>query len=277
MTADEASGGDWDFFISYTQSDRAWAEWIAWILEEDGYRVLIQAWDFVPGTNWTLRIQEGIRGATRTIVVLSDRYLESVFNSAEWQAAWASDPLGVHRKLLIVRVADSDRPGLLGDVVGVDLFGRTEDDAKARLQQMITSATTGRGKPSAAPGFPGTAHPVQFPAAPPQVWNVPARNSHFTGRTHDLDSLARELTTKSSVSVVSIRGIAGIGKSELAIEYAFSHATTYEVVWWIAAGNPALISGQLAMLASQLGLDPPPNRPNALQDQVQERLRRLSG
>lgn len=40
-----AGAGGWDFFISYTQADRAWAEWIAWALEEDGHRVLIQ-----PGT-----------------------------------------------------------------------------------------------------------------------------------------------------------------------------------------------------------------------------------
>jgi TIR domain len=45
------SRGEWDFFVSYTQADRAWAEWIAWILEEDRYRVLVQAWDFVPGSN----------------------------------------------------------------------------------------------------------------------------------------------------------------------------------------------------------------------------------
>ena len=29
-----------DFFISYNQADRAWAEWIAWILEEAGYTVV---------------------------------------------------------------------------------------------------------------------------------------------------------------------------------------------------------------------------------------------
>jgi hypothetical protein len=39
-------------FISYTLTDQQWAEWIAWVLEEEGgYRVLVQAWDFVPGTN----------------------------------------------------------------------------------------------------------------------------------------------------------------------------------------------------------------------------------
>ena len=39
----------WDFFVSYTQADRNWAEWIAWVLEEDGRKVLVQAWDFVAG------------------------------------------------------------------------------------------------------------------------------------------------------------------------------------------------------------------------------------
>jgi TIR domain len=31
------------FFISYNKTDRAWAEWIAWQLEEAGYTTIIQA------------------------------------------------------------------------------------------------------------------------------------------------------------------------------------------------------------------------------------------
>jgi hypothetical protein len=80
--------GEWDFFVSYTHADRAWAEWIAWQLEDDGYRVLIQAWDMVPGSNWTHRMQEGVRQASRTTAVLSVAYLDSVFATAEWEAAW---------------------------------------------------------------------------------------------------------------------------------------------------------------------------------------------
>ena len=38
-----------DFFVSYTSADRAWAEWIAWQLEAEGYTVVVQAWDFTPG------------------------------------------------------------------------------------------------------------------------------------------------------------------------------------------------------------------------------------
>jgi hypothetical protein len=36
-------GGAADFFVSYTSAGRAWAEWIAWQLEAEGYRVIIQA------------------------------------------------------------------------------------------------------------------------------------------------------------------------------------------------------------------------------------------
>jgi len=87
-----AAGGDspggWDFFVSYAQADRAWAEWIAWILEEDGHGVLVQAWDFVPGTNWVQGMQAGTRDAARTIAVLSRDYLESVYGGAEWQVVF---------------------------------------------------------------------------------------------------------------------------------------------------------------------------------------------
>src|SRR5215475_9003810 len=112
-----------------------WAEWIAWILEEDGHRVLFQAWEFVPGSNWVQLMQAGTHAAARTIAVLSDSYLESVYGGAEWQAAWARDPAGAGRKLLPVRVSACDRPGLLAGVVGVDLFGSAEADTKTRLRE----------------------------------------------------------------------------------------------------------------------------------------------
>ncbi|CAA9445990.1 MAG: ATP/GTP-binding protein [uncultured Pseudonocardia sp.] len=145
----------WDFFVSYAAADRRWAEWIAWILEEDGYLVLVQAWDFVPGTVWVGRMQDGIVGAARTIAVVSDDYLRSVYGSAEWQAAWAADPIGQQRKLLTVRITDCPRPGLLGTIVGVNLFEHSETAARDELRSMVTAALSGRAKPRSAPPFPG--------------------------------------------------------------------------------------------------------------------------
>ena len=47
-----------NFFISYTATDRAWAEWVAWQLEVAGYSTRIQAWDFRPGFNFVREMQE---------------------------------------------------------------------------------------------------------------------------------------------------------------------------------------------------------------------------
>src|ERR1700726_1682479 len=59
-----------DFFISYTKTDKAWAEWIAWTLEAAGYSTVIQAWDFRPGSNFVLEMQRAANEAKRTIAVL---------------------------------------------------------------------------------------------------------------------------------------------------------------------------------------------------------------
>ena len=66
-----------DFFVSYNKNDRAWAEWIAWQIEESGYTTSIQAWDFRPGGNFVYYMQEGTSKARRTIAVLSPDYLSS--------------------------------------------------------------------------------------------------------------------------------------------------------------------------------------------------------
>jgi TIR domain len=50
-----------DFFVSYTSTDKAWAEWIGFILEEEGFTVVIQAWDFRPGSNFVLEMQRAAK------------------------------------------------------------------------------------------------------------------------------------------------------------------------------------------------------------------------
>jgi hypothetical protein len=62
---------DEKFFISYTQADRQWAEWIAWQLEETGYTIIIQAWDFYPVFNFIQKMHEAIKKADTIITVIS--------------------------------------------------------------------------------------------------------------------------------------------------------------------------------------------------------------
>jgi hypothetical protein len=143
-----------DFFVSHAPDDSAWAEWISWQLEAAGYRVLVQAWDMVPGTNWARLVQTGLTQASRLIAVLSEAYIQSLAAAAQWQALWATDPDGTLRKVVPVRVTNCARPGLLAGIVGVDLFDIPEATAAQLLRRAARDAMAGRAKPSAPPGFP---------------------------------------------------------------------------------------------------------------------------
>lgn len=142
-----------DFFVSYTCADQHWAEWIAWHLEQAGYRTLIQAWDFRPGANFVQSMQDAAGKAQRTVAVLSPDYLQSQFTKPEWYAAFAQDPTGEKGTLLPVRIAECELTGLLPQIVYIDLVGLNEDEAKRRL---LAGVNRSRAKPTRAPSFPGT-------------------------------------------------------------------------------------------------------------------------
>src|SRR5436305_1219121 len=93
-----------DFFVSYNHADEEWATWIAWQLEQAGFSVTIQAWDFRPGNNFVLAMQEAAVKSDRTIMVLSEHYLASNFTQPEWATAFAQDARGQHSRLIPVRV-----------------------------------------------------------------------------------------------------------------------------------------------------------------------------
>jgi hypothetical protein len=156
-----------DFFVSYTGADQAWAEWIAYVLEEAGYQVVIQAWDFRPGGNFILEMQRAASTADRTIAVLSPDYLASGFAAAEWASALAQDPQGIKKKLLPIKVRHCEVPGLLSAVVRIDMENQTETAARKILADGVNK---GRAKPTHRPAYPGaqgTRLPKHFPGNTP--------------------------------------------------------------------------------------------------------------
>ncbi|EFC83751.1 TIR domain-containing protein [Parafrankia sp. EUN1f] len=152
----EAEWAEYDFFVSYHATDRRWASWVAWILEDAGYRVVLQAWDFTPGMRWASFLEKAVRSSERVICLLSDAYLAWAYAKQQWEDAYVADPDGFERKLLPIRVADCSRPGMLNKIQAFDLFGLADErEARDILLQEVRNALSGRAKPATKPPFPG--------------------------------------------------------------------------------------------------------------------------
>ncbi|WP_024936760.1 TIR domain-containing protein, partial [Actinomadura welshii] len=145
-----------DFFISYSPADERWASWIAWQLEAAGHRTMMQAWDFVPGTNFIDFMDRGLSEAKAVVAVLSRNYLRSRYGRLEWMAALRADPDDPARKLVTVRIEDCPIDGLLSTITYVDLVGVDDpDEARGLLMRRIREALAGHARPLDGPGFPG--------------------------------------------------------------------------------------------------------------------------
>ncbi|WP_261562374.1 toll/interleukin-1 receptor domain-containing protein, partial [Frankia tisae] len=119
--------------MSHAADGLGWAEWIASALDDAGHRVTLAAWDAAPGTHRVSWLDGVTRQASHTIAVVSDGYLDSSTAPAEWGAAWSPRIMGGDRRLLVARVTDRPIPGLLGQLVPIDLVGRSELAAQTML------------------------------------------------------------------------------------------------------------------------------------------------
>jgi tetratricopeptide (TPR) repeat protein len=94
------------------------------------------------------------------------------------------------------------------------------------------------------------------PAEALRIWSgVPLRNSSFTGREVLLSTLRKALDRQSKASVLphALHGLGGVGKTQLAVEFAYRYAERYDVVWWIPAENQTLVLQSLRDLGKRLG------------------------
>ena len=257
-------------YLSYAPEDRMWADWIEAVLTRAGFRVIPRSTVTAAGAERSdLQSEHELQGAPRAIAVLSSAYLHSPEARSIWKALSVADATGTHRQVVPVRVSDVRVTEPFIDHPVVDLARMDAGQATAKLLWALDRPAQPYGStaaPAEEPRFPGTI---------PPIWNVPARNADFTGRGATLELLRDKLAGGGMAVVVAqaLYGLGGVGKTQLALEYAHRFMADYDLVWWVPSERAEEISLALAELARKMGLKVGDNVAEAAEAALEE-LRR---
>ncbi|MGW2086082.1 FxSxx-COOH system tetratricopeptide repeat protein [Streptomyces sp. NPDC001880] len=237
--------------ISFAGFNRAWATWIGDRLERRGVSVATQRWD--PPVE--VPLEESLRDLTlsrgRVLVILSDWYFQLGPRSHnEWNRALREAVAPDADRFAAVSITTSALPGATSVFGAADLTNVGAEEAERRLLVRLGLPTDPLPEPAGARQGP------RYPADTPEVWGgVPRRNTRFTGREELLSKAYEALQDAGTgAGVVTLHGMSGVGKTQLAAEYVYRFGSEYDVVWWVPADRRALYRQKLAELAPELGL-----------------------
>ncbi len=100
---------------------------------------------------------------------------------------------------------------------------------------------------------------------PPSVGDLPlgsflpfSPNPLFTGRVADLEKLADALVNHASAGTVitqAITGMGGLGKTQLAVEFAYRYGNQFQGVHWLNLADPTTLDSEIAFCGQKMGLD----------------------
>ncbi|MCL2049564.1 MAG: toll/interleukin-1 receptor domain-containing protein [Defluviitaleaceae bacterium] len=222
-----------DFFISYTQKDEQQALWIAGTLEKAEFSTIIQAWDFNAGENFIINMDNALKNSKHLIIVLSEDYLNSLNCRTEWTAAFARYAKGELRAIIPIKISEVELDGLLAPISYINLYKLEESEREKALIDGVTP-NKNRIRPDTS-GIIRRRGKGELP-----LNNLPhSRNPYFTGREEKLELIYNNFQGGDSVSLVqSLSGLGGVGKTSIALEFAYTHSHEYEeAIWCVNAEN----------------------------------------
>lgn len=237
--------------ISFAGFNRAWAAWIGDRLERRGVRVVFQRWDPPVETPLEESLRDLMLAPGRILVILSDWYFQlGPRSQAEWNKALREVVAPDADRFAAVSITTATMPGATSVFAAADLTNVGAEEAERRMLAHLELTAGPVQRPADAKPAP------RFPADTPEVWGgVPRRNTRFTGREGLLNEAYHALQEAGpGAGVVTLHGMSGVGKTQLAAEYVYRFGAEYDVVWWVPADRRAIYRQNLAELAPELGL-----------------------
>ncbi len=155
----------YDVFLSYSHRDNQWVRQdLLPKLEAHDLAVLIDFRDFEAGAPTITEIQRAIDESRKTLLVLSDNYLQSEWTTFERYLLQTDDPTNTQRKLIPVRRDACTLPRSISFLTYVDLADPAYHAVEWQklLRALRPAGRTTRPSSSSPPPLPG---PVEVQAA----------------------------------------------------------------------------------------------------------------
>jgi len=87
--------------------------------------------------------------------------------------------------------------------------------------------------------------------------NVRPGSKNFVGRGEELAEIHQKLQTGQGVIVCAVEGLGGVGKSELALQYAQLHKEEYVAQYWLQLREMGLAQAVVTLTAPYMALPEP--------------------
>jgi TIR domain len=247
-----------EVFCSYAHEDEAWLHKLGKHLSLLKRQGLISLWYdrlISPGTDWAKSIDTHLETASVILLLVSADFFTSDYcYGIEMKRALERQKAGKAQVIpILVRPVDwKNAP-----------FGH--------LQTLPTDAkplSTWRNKDTALADIAAGIRrmiedlsllPASIPrAAFPTIWNIPfSRNPFFIGYNDKLEQLHSHLQANQRVALShpqAISGLGGIGKTQIALEYAYRYHRDYKAILWVRSDSVVALTSSYVEIAHLLNL-----------------------
>jgi hypothetical protein len=160
-----------DVQLTYVPEDRPWSDWIEHVLTRAGFRV--RSTDVSVESDDEQEPVKATDPGFRTVAVLSSSYMRSWRARTHWQSVTGTDPQGLRRQLIPVRIGEVHASELFNNRNAVDLTRAEEAEAVSLLLGAL-GALGAAELPEEPTGGPGP----RYPGTRPRIWNARKATAH---------------------------------------------------------------------------------------------------
>ena len=240
---------NYDLFISHASEDKAdFVGPLVGALEDRGLRVWYANREISLGDDFRAKMDEGLASSSFGVVIVSPSF-RKYWPEAELSALFTRESvLGGKRILPVVHAMTREEVARSWPLLAARAAAYSSEGVEA-VAEKIAAAVRQGGAPRV--------HGVSRLYGTPRTLSV-----QFVGRDQELAQLQKLLQDSDAVRIAaSVEGLAGIGKTELALQLVHQLAGAGAFpggIFWFDAENPDLTAAWGDAVADDLGIQPGP-------------------